>query len=948
MNKITTLLFVVFCHLSLSAQINTDDFFKKTSKLAPEKALLVYEGAASKFKAAGQLNEYSRCHSNIGSIYLDMSDLANASTNSQLALDIANSIKDGSGTRALLDALELNGAVAYYQKNYEKAVDLFEHELALVKPLNDYEKLAKVYNDLGSSYGDVGRLDKQLEMLHEGLRIRKSLPDTTNGALADTYYNLSMAYGQVEDFQSQETYARKALYRFERDYDKTSSNPALAYSSLASAARGSKNYTLSLFYYQKVLQDRIRKLGEKNPRVAQTYANIGIVYRLLKDYAVAESYLLKSVDINLEIGGEKNPILSTDYVNLANLYLEINRPNDALAYLQKALKLIAPGFTSDQYEDCPKSDECNSKTTLLQILRSKGTAFLLRYNAEKKAGYLNTALGFYTQALEILTAQQSSYAAEKERDRSKRILPIYEGMISVYQALFEESKDKSNLRKAFEIAEKSRAFVLLQQMRDVEAKNLGGVPDSLLVKEVVLKKELDALEKTLFTAKLAKNDSLATATNQNIAEKRKTYNDLIAVFERDYKRYYLLKYSLSQTTTADVQRHLLRSNDMMIEYYYGNQSLYIFAISTNDIQLFTLKLDEQFAKNIKTLRVNLSDNDYVAKSSPDEVYGDFVRTARLLYQQLLGNVLEHKSHIKRLFIIPDGALAFIPFEVLLSKDIAQGTPYHDLPYLINNYRVIYNYSATVMLQNKNKHPNNNGQCLALAPVFEAQANGETRSDNTADSRLPATRRELGSIEEHFKGMYLLDEAATETVFKEKAGEYGILHLATHGHINTNNPLYSKLAFSPNPSDTLNDGYLEAYELNTMTLNAGLVVLSSCETGAGRYERGEGILSLARNFMIAGSPNLVMTLWSVNDAASADLMERFYTQLALNKDIDEALRQAKLQYIASKNNALGHPSFWAGFVTIGNGGNLTGGVTAWWRWLMTAIVGLLALWLVKKA
>jgi CHAT domain-containing protein len=184
------------------------------------------------------------------------------------------------------------------------------------------------------------------------------------------------------------------------------------------------------------------------------------------------------------------------------------------------------------------------------------------------------------------------------------------------------------------------------------------------------------------------------------------------------------------------------------------------------------------------------------------------------------------------------------------------------------------------------------------------------------SPITGTKEEIYSISEKFDTRKRFDEEATEEYFKKHAGKYGILHLAMHTIIDNENPLYSKLVFSPPGKGSIEDGYLNTYELFRLKLQGYLAVLSACNTGNGKLMQGEGIISLARGFFYAGIPSVLMTLWEIEDHSSANLMALFYENLKLGYPNDIALQQAKIKYIEESGKLQSHPYFWAGYVSIG--------------------------------
>jgi len=163
---------------------------------------------------------------------------------------------------------------------------------------------------------------------------------------------------------------------------------------------------------------------------------------------------------------------------------------------------------------------------------------------------------------------------------------------------------------------------------------------------------------------------------------------------------------------------------------------------------------------------------------------------------------------------------------------------------------------------------------------------------------------------------LQGDSTNEAFFKENAHNYGVIHLAMHGLLHPRLSMLSSLAFTEN-NDSLEDNFLQAYEISRLHLNAGLVVLSACETGYGKFEQGEGIISLARSFMYAGTPSLVVSLWSVNDYSTGVIMTSFYQKLSEGYAKDAALRQAKLDYLETAHGITAHPAFWSPFIQLGD-------------------------------
>jgi len=278
---------------------------------------------------------------------------------------------------------------------------------------------------------------------------------------------------------------------------------------------------------------------------------------------------------------------------------------------------------------------------------------------------------------------------------------------------------------------------------------------------------------------------------------------------------------------------------------------------------------------------------------------------------------------KSLIIIPDGALSYLPFEALLTHPVTNDDlDYRNLPYLIRDYDIGYSYSSTLHFQDQRKGAKPTGNLLAFAPDYSNMLAQNTIDLSFLDAYrdqlvpIPGVKDEVKMISRMIKSDIYIDESATENNFKKLAGNYDILHLAMHTIVDNENPMYSKLAFTQNV-DSFEDGFLNTYEIYNMKYNARLAVLSSCQTGYGKLQKGEGVMSLARGFMYAGCPSIIMTLWQVSDRSGARLMKDFYRSLKNGKDKTSSLRDAKLEFLRKADQLKAHPYFWSTYVIIGN-------------------------------
>ncbi len=360
-----------------------------------------------------------------------------------------------------------------------------------------------------------------------------------------------------------------------------------------------------------------------------------------------------------------------------------------------------------------------------------------------------------------------------------------------------------------------------------------------------------------------------------------------------------------------------------MEYFVADTTVYLFKLDQNSFKVQKIHFPD-LAGQLKKFRAVLAEPSVLSKDF-EQVHQQFVEHSRLFYQKLIAPA-ELDEQIKQLIIVPDGLLNHIPFEILVKNTpSAEKASYKELPYLLKDYAISYSFSIALLLEAQ-LHPIKapNHKILAYAPTYDAIEDLKKASMRSADLQrirsiledLPGARQEVLGLEQEFKGHFNYDYMAGEADFRANVSDYGIIHLAMHGKLNEKEPLSSGLIFSET-GDSTADNVLYAYEINDLSLNAELIVLSACETGYGKFQHGEGVMSIARSFMYAGTHSLLMTLWTVSDISTQQLMNNFYQNLAKGMRKDVALQQAKLQYLNSSSEIGAHPFLWAGFVALGD-------------------------------
>ncbi|MEM6806248.1 MAG: CHAT domain-containing protein, partial [Bacteroidota bacterium] len=351
----------------------------------------------------------------------------------------------------------------------------------------------------------------------------------------------------------------------------------------------------------------------------------------------------------------------------------------------------------------------------------------------------------------------------------------------------------------------------------------------------------------------------------------------------------------------------------------------LFAISPEKIHYRSFDLDASLIQNIKRF-IDLNGNiSYVQDEKKfRKSKGQYQQLGHNLYKLLLQSSLHEFSNVQSLLIIPDGLLAYLPFEVLLEKEASQPYSYKSFPYLLRKYAITYEYSASTLCEAIESNRSAEYSYAGFAPEYRGDDSflpagiQKVRKSmpNISLTKLRFNQEEVQQVAKLMQGTSVLGGAATEYRFKRDADRYDILHLAMHAFLDDDEALKSGLVFS-HEEDSLEDGVLHAYELYKMDLKAQLVVLSACHTAGGKLARGEGILSLTRAFKFAGCPNIISSFWQADDKSTQVLMEDFFQQLKTSSSAAESIQAVKLSYLKQASEVQAHPSNWAAWTLIGD-------------------------------
>jgi CHAT domain-containing protein/tetratricopeptide (TPR) repeat protein len=820
----------------------------------------------------------------------------------------------------------------FQQRDYQRALFFFLKALGLQKKLygETHPSIAASYNNIGVIYGYQRDLEKQQLYLQKALDLRLKLIEKDPGnkemldLVASTYNNLAHLYRQQKNYDKQLEYLQKALAIWIPLKGEIHEKIARTYQGIGTYYERVGNPVKEVEYLKKSVAIREQLFGEEAIGLYHSYDNLGWCYyrQGAKDEALA--LFNKSLSLRVERMGEYHPDVSSSYRNLASFYMKERQWQKSLEFAQRAFFGLVTGFDDKNPMTNPVPKGIDLSLPLLETFQLKANILEQMSKAlPGKQAERKFAFETYSMALNLLDSIRygNTLSAGSKGELTKASLPTFESAINLANELFMETGDAAYIEKSFLFSERCRAFQLISALLDVDARSFGGVPDSVLAMEKSYKTESEVWEKKVFELKRSQSQAEVQKAEDSLFVAKNKYYDLLNLIQEKYPKYYALKYDKSIVDIGKFKQYLQRKDALFIEYFVGDSSLFVFAIDGKDIKLHKIDQLDQILADADSLRSYLLDAA-AFMDKPLDNYKALTKQSRLLFQTILEPILApQKGNYKRLIISPDASLGYLPFEIFLTSDkIADKLNYYELPYLLRQYPISYTYSATLGMLATQQKRKRSVEVLAFAPSYQQPVASANRSKDedlnslAGNSNLPGALKEVQAMSKYFKGKFFYGDEATKTNFIQRCGDYGIIHLAMHGNSNDQNPMFSTLAFA---SDSLSEGTIYAYELPGLDLHAELVVLSACETGTGKYEKGEGIMSLARGFMHAGTPSIVMTLWKVNDASSAKLMENFYKNLddGLAKDI--ALQQAKLAFLERADQLTSHPYYWAGFVALGD-------------------------------
>lgn len=833
----------------------------------------------------------------LGWAHRSLEDEEAAETVLQEARKLYEEVGDRYGEGLALNSL---GGLRIWRRKDQEALGWIERALAIGRELDNVFLEAESLTNLGIVYGRLGQTDASIAAYSEARDDYEKLGELFH--VARTRSNLAFLLIRKGELRKAAD-DLKAAFEIRTKLKKLE-EAAIDLSLLGDVRKRQGRLDDARSNLEQALELR-RQVGNRRGE-AVTLNSLGTTHLLGKDFDQARSCYEQAREIFKELGetGE----MAVALVNLGRLYVETGQPQRALELHREAEPLVSdrPAKVSNFY----------------------GMARALHDLGQFEASYeqlAKTLAAVEEQRTESHTEElRMAFFATKQH--------YYKLQIDVLKHLDEARPEARHGEEAFVVSERSRARSLLEALGEDAAKVREQPDPNLLEQEATLQAELNELEQRLI-AQERQSPSVPAKTEVIKEQQREKAFALAMVRGR-------LRAELTQPrlVSAEETQRMLKPGTTVLAYSLGEERSFLWKVTSDEFEWYELVGRSEIESAVREAhRLLISRN-------PDDDSERRLYLAKLS-DMLLGPVASGLDD-QRLVIAAEGALLYLPFAALPRPsrpgEIRESPRTDGSPdYLVRSHEIVYLPSVSVLRRVREQRLSRDtapGQLAVFAdPVFTFGATSGNESqtstrDVDGDLRravelsstsqlepLPHTREEAEDILRIARGRTMAAfgyEATKDKVLDGEIDNYQILHFATHGLTNREQPELSGLALSQfNVHGQPLDGFLRLHEIYNLHLSAELVVLSACQTGIGREVRGEGFLGLTRGFIYAGAPRLVVSLWSVADLGTAELMKRFYWNL-LEAQAPPALALRAAQLAMLEAPRWQHPYYWAGFVFQG--------------------------------
>jgi CHAT domain-containing protein/tetratricopeptide (TPR) repeat protein len=897
-----------------AAQMALDEGAKLMSQqtaTAKRTAIEKYQTALPLFEAAGDTYRSALTYLSIGIAYFSLNEYRSARQYFDETLKLSMVLGDRrleAGTETYMGGtLEILGDVAKALEHQRQAVKLARENGSRIAEGNALSNIGKIYNDLAD-------WQTALEYYQQALPVFKSLNLAQNQAI--TLNNIGIAYMQSGEQQKALDYLQQGLPLLRSIGNKNSEAYNLL--NIGRVYRRLGQYDKAQEYYSQA-QVILRETNNR-ARLAETLDEIGVAYAAQEQYDKALDYHRQSLEIQRATGNVRREALVLN--NIGNVYNALKQPEKAVEQFTAALAILR------------NIDDLASAAMALEGLA----------RAEQKRGKIEDARKYIEESLALReTVRSRSGSLELRASYRATIERAYEFYIDLLMQQHAKNPGQGLDAQALKASERGRARSLLEQLNEARIDIREGVDPALIQKEADLSRVLNAKAQREMQLKASRGSSEEIATlHREISALEDEYQQVQAAIRKSSPQYSALTQPQPLDLTGIQQQ--LDKDTVLLQYALGEERSYVWAVIQDGLQAYILPKRAEVETVAREVYDSLVARSVVKSLETPAQRRTRIEQADANFQQaaarLSGLILSPANAQltrKRLVVVADGALQYVPFAALTAS-----RPYR--PLILDHELVSLPSASAFAVQRQNLKDRvlaPKSVAIVADPVFslsdarfktgaQAQASNEvaatriiehlqgTAKGQLSIPRLPFTRWEADQILAVApSGMKAVDFNASRSIATGgELSKYRYVHFATHGYLDTSRSNLSAIVLSLfDEQGKPQDGFLRAHDIYNLKLPAELVVLSACETGLGKDVTGEGLEGLTRGFMYAGARRVIVSLWNVNDKATASLMQRLYVgMLRSGKTPAAALRAAQIEMLRTRQWQ--SPYFWAPFVMQG--------------------------------
>lgn len=950
--------------LAQSPTASPDELLAQARKTYAEQgaqdALPQFESALAAFKAAGDARGEAITTGLIGNCYKKLGDYERARQMLEQALAMKQKLGDQSEEGRTLSHL---GLLFWETADYPRAIEHFNRSVDLARKLSDRQLEGSSLNNLGLVYDEQGDYKKSLDhyeralVLHRAVKFERGESDALGniGGVhlllgryreALTYYQQSLAIGERNGFKPSMVQdlgnigfcylgmGRLSEARTTFDRALRLAREAGMKKEEAELLKGEGSGLLSLGKFNAALEQYSLALkvydsaGLKREKV-EALSDRGTVMLMLGDLVSAERDFAQARDLAQAIGNARG--VTANLLALGDLEARRARPERAAALYREVHERSATAGDQDMLavsllrlagmqRELDKPEQANiSAMEALEVARAQSAApaeaeaLLLLADMLRALGQLTGALDRLTETEKIAVpignpdlTWRVAYTRGRVLEELKRpdeAIAEYRKAVETIEAVHADLRE-DRYRSGY-LQDKTQVYIalirlLLRQGKGGDAFSFAerlrvqgkagvlerNLPPQIAQREIELRMRIRRLQRAIEeeAEKGSRSRGQATAVfSEDLAAVQREYQNLLDDVQRGRPA------GRSLVATEEQVRKNLPSDAALLEYIVADDSVLMFVLTRDQLHATSAQVRrDELEASIELFR------DLLGRKRGNDWHAPSQSLGRGLIQPLEGAGWLRDCHT--LFIVPHGVLHYLPFAAL------ERTGPSGSRLLVEDYVLQYLPSASLLAATAPPEDNHN-RVLAVAP---------------SRSRLAFAAREVQGIRALFprETRALVGKGATESSFRRLAGDYSILHLATHGFFNKLNPLFSGVQLE---ADAQEDGRLEVHEILELHLRARLVTLSACETalGSGYFNEvpaGDDFIGLTQAFLSAGSSSVLATLWDVNDRSTLQFMTGFYQNLP-SREGSDALAAAQRKMLAGPVRYR-HPYYWAPFVLVG--------------------------------